>query len=250
MAAALSIPLEQSSRAVNSTEATLAKRVDLICASPLFTGLTQQACEKIASLARPKALARDELLFMQGGTSRKVALIRSGSVKITQLAPNGNEVILWMYGVGNVVGLLSESASRIINFSARALEASTALVWDYAAIQELMVEYPQLRMNASNILATRLNELEERFREVATERVAKRMALTLMRLRREIGKEVRGGVQVSLLREELAQMTGTTLFTASRILSQWGRMGFISPRREGVLVRDVHRLQLAGESEM
>jgi hypothetical protein len=52
------------------------------------------------------------------------------------------------------------------------------------------------------------------------------------------------------LREELAQLTGTTLFTVSRILSQWGKLGFVMPRREGVLVRDTRRLELAGEDDL
>jgi CRP-like cAMP-binding protein len=106
-----------------------------------------------------------------------------------------------------------------------------------------MLEYPQIRKNASFVLATRLNELEERFREVATERVAKRVALALLRLLKHIGRDVHGGVEVSLSREELAQMTGTTLFTISRLLSKWGEMGFILPRREAVLVRDSRLLE-------
>jgi CRP-like cAMP-binding protein len=97
------------------------------------------------------------------------------------------------------------------------------------------------------ILAARLNELEERFREVATEKVAKRIALALLRLLKHIGKTVHGGVEVSLSREELAQMTGTTLFTASRVLSKWGQMGFVLPRRESVLICDRNRLELVSE---
>jgi CRP-like cAMP-binding protein len=54
-------------------------------------------------------------------------------------------------------------------------------------------------------------------------------------------------VEVSLSREELAQMTGTTLFTISRILSKWGEMGFVLPRRESVLVRDPYRLELVSD---
>jgi len=82
---------------------------------------------------------------------------------------------------------------------------------------------------------------------VATEKVAKRLVLALLRLLKHIGKKVDGGIEVSLSREELAQMTGTTLFTISRILSQWGQLGFVLPKRESVLVRDARRLELAGD---
>jgi len=200
-------------------------------------------------LARPRAFARDEMLFMQGQPVRSLALIRSGCVKIMQLAPNGNEVILWMYGTGDIAGTLPGPTSSQHNCSARAMEQTTALVWDNTTLQDLMVQFPQIRNNMSLILVSRLSELEERFREVATEKVAKRIALALQRLLRNVGKKVHGGVEVSLSREELAQMTGTTLFTTSRVLAKWGEMGFILPRRESVLVRDTHRLGRAGDDD-
>jgi CRP-like cAMP-binding protein len=110
-----------------------------------------------------------------------------------------------------------------------------------------MLRYPQIRKNISQILFSRLNELEERFREVATEKVARRVALALLRLLKHIGKKVHGGVEISLSREELAQMTGTTLFTTSRLLSKWGEMGFVLPRRESVVISDPCRLELVSD---
>jgi CRP-like cAMP-binding protein len=60
------------------------------------------------------------------------------------------------------------------------------------------------------------------------------------------GKKTADGIEVSLSREELAQLTGTTLFTISRILSRWADMGVVIPRREAVLVRDPERLEFVG----
>jgi hypothetical protein len=112
-----------------------------------------------------------------------------------------------------------------------------------------MLEHSQIRKNAGLILTTRLNELEERFREVATEKVPKRVALALLRLVRHIGKEVHEGIEVSLSREELAQMTGTTLFTISRLISKWSELGFVLPRREALIVRDARRLEMAQDDD-
>ncbi|MGD0938160.1 MAG: Crp/Fnr family transcriptional regulator [Terracidiphilus sp.] len=247
MATAILQTVRQGPASTSLTAASLAERVNLIRTSPLFSDLTTDQCADIARQARPKVFARDEMLFMQGQPVRDLALIRTGSVKIMQLGPNGNEAILWIHGVGNVVGGLSEPISSYHSCSARAMEQSTALVWEYAALQDLMQKYPQIRRNISQILFSRLNELEERFREVATEKVAKRVALALLRLVKHIGKKVHGGVEISLSREELAQMTGTTLFTTSRLLSKWGEMGFLSPGRESVLVRDPSRLELVSD---
>lgn len=250
MAAALATVVRLSPTELSSTASNIAGRIDLMSASPLFTDLSQDAYEELARCARPKAFARDELLFMQGEPARDLALIRSGSIKISQLAPNGNEVLLWMYGAGNVVGALSEHSSRYHGCSVRAMEPCTALFWEQKVFQRLVLRHPQIERNVGQILASRLNELEERFREMSTEKVAKRIALALLRLLKDTGKKVHGGVEISLSREELAQMTGTTLFTTSRVLSQWGKMGFVLPGREGVVVRDAHRLEMAGEDDI
>lgn len=220
-----------------------------MCASALFTGLTHEACIEIASCARARTFARDELLFMQGQPVRNLVLLQDGSVKLTQLSSGGNEVILWMNGKGDAVGVSPETPACSHTCSARALENCKALTWEYSRLQALLAEHPQIRKNINQILANRLQELEERFREVATEKVAKRLALALLRLLKQVGKQHQAGIQVSLSREELAQMTGTTLFTISRILSKWSDEGFILPRREAVVVRDPARLGQIGDEE-
>jgi CRP-like cAMP-binding protein len=220
----------------------------MMCASALFAGLSPEECLEIASCAKARTFARDELLFMQGQAARHLVLLQTGSVKLTQLSSSGNEVIVRMTGKGDPVVMPQEASTQCQHTcSARAMENCKALVWEYSKLQQLLAEYPQIARNISHILSSRLNELQERFREVATEKAAQRLALALLRLIKQVGKPASGGVEVSFSREELAQMTGTTLFTISRLLSQWGEKGFVLPRREAVVVLDPRRLSLVGE---
>ena len=64
-----------------------------------------------------------------------------------------------------------------------------------------------------------------------------------------MGKPSAEGIQVSLTREELAQMTGTSLFTISRVLSRWAEQGFVHPLREAVVVNDPRRLESIGDED-
>lgn len=234
----------------SATASTLSERVVLMCASALFAGLTPEECFRVASCAKARSFTRDELLFTQGQPMTSFMLLQAGSVKLTQLSSAGAEVILWMNGKGDAVGVNSgESVCSSHTCSARALENCRALTWEYSRLQTLLMEFPQIRTNINQILIDRLQELEERFREIATEKVARRLALTLLRLLKNVGKQHQAGIQVSLSREELAQMTGTTLFTISRILSKWSDEGFILPRREAVVVRDPARLEHIGAEE-
>jgi CRP-like cAMP-binding protein len=230
-------------------ESNIAERVVMMCASALFSGLTWNECAEIASCARARTFARDELLFAQGQSARNLVMIQTGSVKLSQLSPNGNEVILRMSGSGDPVGMPADSASCSHSCSARAMEQCHALVWEYSRLQALLAQYPQIGRNVSQILSNQLTELQERFREVATEKVAQRVALALLRLVKQVGKPAKRGVEVSLSREELAQMTGTTLFTISRLLSKWGEEGFVLPKREAVVVLDSRRLGQVSEGD-
>ena len=214
-----------------------------LCASALFAGLTAQECKEIVACGRARTFARDELLFAQGQPICSLIFLQSGSVKHTQLSESGAEVLLWMSGSGEAVNLQPETTSCNHSCSARATERCIAVAWDYSRLQVLLYQYPQIGKNINQILASRLEELEERFREIATEKVAKRLALTLLRLMKHIGKASPEGTQISLSREELSQMTGTTLFTISRILSRWAEQGVVVPRREAVLVRDRKKLE-------
>jgi CRP-like cAMP-binding protein len=220
----------------------MSEHLVLMAGSALFAGLNEKECGEIVSCARARTFARDELLFTQGQPVRTLIVLQSGSVKHTQLSSGGNEVLLWMSGIGDAVNLEPESAEGH-TCSARAIERTRALVWEYSRVQSLLAQYPQIRRNISLILAGRLHELEERFREMATEKVAKRLALTLMRLLKRVGKQGRGGMEISLTREELAQMTGTTLFTISRILSGWAEKGLVQPRRQGVVINEPAKLE-------
>jgi CRP-like cAMP-binding protein len=224
----------------------LGEHLVLMSASALFRGLTPKECLEIISCGRARTFMRHQLLYAQGQPVNNLILLQSGSVKHTQLSANGNEVLLRISGSGDALTVHAELPSCNHSCSARAMEQCKALVWDYARLQALVVQYPQIRKNIGQILAGSLKELEERFREVATEKVAKRLALMLLRLLKQVGKPSKEGIQIFLSREELGQMTGTTLFTISRVLSRWAEEGFVVPRREAVLISDPKGLEFIG----
>jgi CRP-like cAMP-binding protein len=166
-----------------------------LCASAIFAGLSPRELMEILSCARMRTFARDEVLYSQGQTARGLIVLQSGSVKHTQLSSNGDEVLLRMSGNGEAVNLQTGPTGCNHTCSARAMEHCRAWVWEYNRLQELLERYPRLRANITQVLSSRLQELEERFREIATEKVARRLALVLLRLMKQLGKKTscRGG---------------------------------------------------------
>jgi CRP-like cAMP-binding protein len=223
-----------------------AEHVALMGNSALFAGIPPHQCREIAAAARPRVFASDEILFMQGHPVTTHLLIRSGNVKITQVSDTGCEVVLWMNGPGESVGIPNEAPCCFHACSARAMQRCHTLTWEDPLFQSMILKHPQISVNINRMLSVQLNELEQRFCEIATERVAVRLSRALLRLAAQLGTPILGGIEVSLSREELAQMIGTTVFTVSRILSRWGEEGIIAPRRDAVIVYDSQRMLLAG----
>jgi len=122
------------------------------------------------------------------------------------------------------------------------------LVWETSTFEYISDRFPIIRRNTARLLGVRLQELEERFREISTQKVAPRLSQQLIRLSNQLRQHTRGALEISLSREELAQLTGTTLFTVSRLLSNWERQGIISTRREAVVVRNIQALMNVSES--
>ena len=237
------------SAARSAVHSNVVERLTLLQASSLFAGLSELECTEVAACALVRSFVRDESLFTQGQPVTSLILLQSGSVKHTQVSPGGNEALLRISSPGDVVSIRGESGSFCHTCSARAIEKCSVLVWEYDLIQRFLTRYPKLAANTNRVLAARLQDLEERFREVATEKVARRLALLLIRLHRQIGKQCGQGVQIALNRDELAKMTGATVFTVSRLLSKWSRLGVILTHREMIIVSDRQRLETLDELE-
>jgi CRP/FNR family transcriptional regulator, nitrogen oxide reductase regulator len=227
----------------------LKHRASRVLSYPLFSGISSADCLKIVSAAHQKDFLRRQTIFREGDPVRQILVLVTGCTKITQIGQRGTEVILRLNGPGEVVGVFGSRSADNHRSTARSLQSSTALVWEASDFEGLMERFPILRRNTVRILGERLLELEERFREVCTERVAPRLSSQIIRLLDQVGRRVDGAVEISLSREELAQLTGTTLFTVSRVLSGWEQQGILVTGRKVVSIRNLQALADLSGSE-
>lgn len=225
------------------------RRMAAIDSAPLFRGATHAEKVQLLARARERRAARKEFFFQEGRPAAEAMLLCSGRVKLTQLSADGQEFISRLAGPGEQLDCLGQLPGGAHPSTAEALEESVALVWDRRHLEDVIEASAVLRRNALRIVTRRLLYAEQNACELATERVAQRLSRTLVRLVGQVGRPSEGSVLVALTREELAQMTGTTLFTVSRTFSQWETAGVIRPRREGVLVDDPAGLVRIADSE-
>jgi len=161
--------------------------LSMLPASMLLDGLSPIEAAEVLKSAHSRAIGKNELLFMQGRPPGHLMLVEYGLLKLTQCSANWTEAILWLSGAGDVVGICGVLNHGNHSCSARVLVNSRALVWDHEKVQRILAETPQIRKNMARILSLQLSELEERFREVSTENVERRVALALLRVVHQIG---------------------------------------------------------------
>jgi CRP/FNR family transcriptional regulator, nitrogen oxide reductase regulator len=209
--------------------------------SPLFAGASRGACKEIVFVAHEKKFDSAQVIFCQGDSVRQVLLLVSGCVKVMQVGASGQEVMLRLSGPGELIGV-AESRIRTHNSTARAQQPCSALAWEVSTFEALFERHTFLRRNMLNMLLHHLDDMHERFREISTERVAARLSSQIIRMMHQVGRQVNGETEISISREELAQLTGTTLFTVSRLLSAWDRQGIVAAQREVVSIRNLPAL--------
>lgn len=215
----------------------------------LFADVTPAEFETIMSAAREKRFSRRETIFTEGDPVRHVTMLLSGFVKVTQMGVNGNEVILRLNGAGEIVGSYRVCTNCTHCSTAQAVQPCVAWIWDAAVFERLQAKIPAFRRNSVRALEERLQEMEQRFREVSTEKVGSRLSSELVRISDRLRRSNDGILEITLSRAELAQLTGTTLFTVSRLLCQWQNQGIVRIRRESVLVQDFRALAQLSQTE-
>jgi CRP/FNR family transcriptional regulator, nitrogen oxide reductase regulator len=226
----------------------LKRRVDSILRFEAFSEISSADCTAIVADAQEVQFHRHSTIFSEGSPATQVALLLSGCMKVTQ-GGEGQEVILRLNGPGDMLGKMGNQTRANHLYTTHAVQASAALVWETDSFEAAMVRFPLLRRNIASILERHLNELEVRYREVSTEKVSSRLSNLLVRLVNQVGRRIDGCVEIALSRRELAQLTGTTLFTVSRLLCQWEAQRIVSARREVVLVNDVPALTELSHAE-
>jgi CRP-like cAMP-binding protein len=215
----------------------------------IFQGLRLDQLEVVAAHFRRRALGDDESLFHQDDPATVFYLILEGQIKIVQITPEGFEVILHVLGPGDIVGALPTIGEGTYPAGATSLGSALVTSVDAQTFDHILQEYPIIAKNLLGFATKVLQRSHMKIRELATERVERRIARALSRLAGQLGRKHNGHIHLDfpLSQQDLADMTGTTIYTVSRTLNEWDRKGILEHGREHILILEPHKLIGIGE---
>lgn len=220
--------------------------------TPLFSQLRREDVAQILEHAHPVEIAAEAYFFRQAAPAQRLYILLDGQIKVTQLTPDGQQVVMRMINPLELFGCVAVLSGGEYPASAQATKDCQAICLDSADIHRLMHRFPPLAINAFQMMVQRTHELQDRYRELATECVERRLAHTLLRLMKQ-SSHIEAHLIVldtPLARQDLAEMIGSTLYTVSRILSQWESQNLIVAGREKISLVAPKQLKHIAEAQV
>lgn len=216
----------------------------------LFKGLNERELVKVRELSRTVRKPKGGIFFRQEQDADAFYVLLSGRIKAVQTTAEGKEVVIRYVHPHDLFGCVTAFGNDRYPGTSEVIEDAIALCWDRKAVEKLMRDFPPVALNAMRTFGGRITELQDRNRELATERVEQRIARALTRICEQAGRKDGSDVVIDfpIRRQDLAEMTGTTLFTVSRILSDWENRGIFKSGRQKITVRKPDELAEIAES--
>ncbi len=196
----------------------------------LFESLDQQELEALSDVTFTRTFSKDNVIILAEEEGDTLFILKKGKVKVSIVSEGGREVILSLLGPGSVFGELSLLDGKPRSANVVATEETDLLMLRRADFLQLIYKTPQIATALLAELATRMRKTDRQIEGLDLLDVTSRISDTLLQLATEQGAETADGVTIESrpTHQELANMSGTTRETVSRVLKRLEGQGYIN----------------------
>ena len=222
----------------------------LLAPLPPFSLLERGQIRTMLDQATSRRADAGVTVFDEGGAAERFYLLLDGTIRVVKVTAHGEQVTSLHIPSGQLFGIAPALGRD--TYPATAITASEALFlsWPVSLWHGFVADYPGFATETYKTVGARVNEMNTRIVEMSTQHVEQRIARALLRLVNQSGKRTPAGIEISfpITRQDVSEMTGTTLHTVSRLLSAWEKDGLVSSKRKKIVVCDPHRLVVLGDA--
>jgi CRP-like cAMP-binding protein len=211
---------------------------------PPFARLERRQIRAILDLASSRRLEAGAHVFDEGTKADRFYMLLDGYVRVVRITPDGEQVTALHVPAGQLLGIAKAIGRTTYPATAIAATESIVLSWPTRLWERFVADYDGFATESYKTVGNRVGELNTRIVELATQQVEQRVANALLRLINQTGRKVEGGIEIDfpITRQDLSELTATTLHTVSRLLSGWEKQGLIESRRKRITVLNAHAL--------
>lgn len=216
----------------------------LLTGLPPFSLLGRREIRAILDQATSKRYDEGATVFHEGAVADRFFLLLDGYIRVVRTTPDGEQLIALHIPPGQLFGIAPAIQRETYPATSVCASEVLALSWPRHLWSEFAANYEGFATENYKTLGARLGEFQQRVADLATKAVEQRIAACLLRMAEQSGRKMSKGIEIDfpVTRANIAEMTGTTLHTVSRLLSAWERDGLVSSTRKHVTVTDLKRL--------
>ena len=203
-----------------------------------FESLDQEELEALSDVTFTRTFDRDNVIILAEEEGDTLFIIKKGQVKVSIVSEEGREVILSLLGPNSVFGELSLLDGKPRSANVIATEETDLLILRRSDFLELIYKTPQIATALLAELASRLRKTDRQIEGLALLDVTSRISETLLQLATGQGRESTDGVVIENrpTHQEMANMSGTTRETVSRVLKRLESEGYIACRGRKITI--------------
>ncbi len=222
------------------------KKLDesLLTDLPPFRRLSRPQIREILDAATPQRFDAGAAVFSEGMPVERFFLLLDGHIRVIRTTPGGDQIIALHIAPGQLFGIGAALGRMTYPATAMTADDCLALAWPNRLWSTFNAQYDGFATESYRVIGERVGEMNNRIVELATQAVEQRVACAILRLITQTGRKVDGGIEIGLpiTRQNISDMTGTTLHTVSRLLSGWERDGIVLSERRKITVTAPHKL--------
>jgi len=204
---------------------------------------TSGACASPPSSASPIRhvhYRRGSPIIQEGAPADVLYTILSGTAKLFKLTSSGSAIGIGISVPGSPLGAEWILEGSSFATMAVALEGTTCIAAPRHVVVSLLDRHPLLLRELLCEISQRERYLMGRIAELGGARVEARFAHLFLELAVRVGVREHGQIVIRtpLLRQDLADLAGTTVETSIRLMSRWNKQGIVTTRAGGFVIRD------------
>jgi len=185
----------------------------------IFCALKTEELELINQSKRCQIFEKGETIFQEAAAPKGIFCIEKGKVKVSQLGLDGKDQILHLAKDGDVMGYRATLSGDIYSCSATAIEQSHICFIPKDVFISLVEKNSKLALQIIHLFSKELKKIETNLTKITQRPVKERIAQSLLLLKNKYGVEAdEATINITIKREEIANMAGTTRETATRVL--------------------------------
>lgn len=205
---------------------------------PLFYGLSSEAMENLVQATSRKAYPKDTTLVEENETGETLYMIVGGKVKVTNIGPDGKEVILSVLGPGEFFGEMALLDDEPRSATVVTMEKTEMISLRRKEFFYLLENNKEILAKLLSTISGRLRHANAQIRSLALLDVLGRIARLFLDLANKEGRKLLDGSIVFRrpTHQEIASMVGTSRETVSRMIGDLSREGYIKISGKDIII--------------